>query len=382
MGASKCTQCCDRGVSEKIPCGRSLPSSAPPPGWPQPKTFDCERISGLSYSPPPARDDDEEVQELLGALLPQRPEVLSTGQPRSRHHSSGSSAKHQGRPGEPVNKVYAQFSNDLEGFLPYTLVISDELGLEFKPVGDKYVEFRLDPLNVLKAACLDFDTLSLDPVFSQLRKAVSDRPDRASTKAVDVSPKAADTLEAERVRPPYNSIVRLGIRCTVLEGSQVLVFISVQSERLATELIRSCEQLRRRRAILYYGEPCYEKALDPNNSRCTSSRQQIESPPSEERYRSMLATQGHSDSEEETRSRLGTASVSSPTRPASGSPPAAAAPPPPSDPASPSSTKPTTPPAISGHITDTLTSTSSVLPNYGDTSPQNAQQEPQMARPG
>lgn len=252
MGASKCTQCCERGIAEKIPCHATIAASGiAPPGWPQPQPVHCERITGLSYTPPPDKSDEDEIRELLGAHLPQKPEVLATALPRLRcPPSSGQSSRSYGRPGEPVNKVYVQFSNDLEGFLPYTLVISDETGLEFRAISG-HPDFKIDPLNVLKASRIDYDTLMGDAFFASLSKSISGR----TVQAADAAAGGVVQVNAEeRVRPPYEAMVQLSIRRTVLEGSQVLVFIAVQSDRLATELVRSCEQLRRRRAILYYGE--------------------------------------------------------------------------------------------------------------------------------
>merc|ERR1712194_865183 len=135
-----------------------------------------------------------------------------------------------------------------------------------------------------------------DPVFAQQLKEVSERPGRGLT---DVNSLKADVVEAERARPPYDAVVRLGIRRTVLEGGQVLVYIAVQSDRLGVELIRSCEQLRRRRAILYYGEPCYERALDPSASRSSTSRYNREDdsspPPREQRRRVACEAAGNGE---------------------------------------------------------------------------------------
>mmetsp|Transcript_68168 Transcript_68168/g.210936 ORF Transcript_68168/g.210936 Transcript_68168/m.210936 type:complete len:90 (-) Transcript_68168:35-304(-) len=44
-------------------------------------------------------------------------------------------------------------------------------------------------------------------------------------------------------------MVQLNVRRTLLEGGQVLVFIAVQSELLAEELLRSCHRLKKRRAV-------------------------------------------------------------------------------------------------------------------------------------
>jgi len=152
-----------------------------------------------------------------------------------------------------VNKVYVQFSNDLEGFLPYTLVISEEQGLEFTSLSSS-PDFNLNPLNVIRTIRVSYDELMQDAFFTSLGKSVLERPELwpgasvpqgASSSAGFVLPNGLE----ERVRPPYLSLVQLSVRRTILEGGQVLVFIAVQSDGLAAELIRSCDQLRRRRAV-------------------------------------------------------------------------------------------------------------------------------------
>jgi len=219
--------------------------SAMPPQWAQSRPPECERITGLSYAPPPAKEEEEETRELIGTQLPQTPEVLATSQ-RYRGPSS-IEGKNFGRPGEPVNKVFVQFSNDLEGFLPYSLVISDEIGLDFKAM-NAHPNFRIDPLNVLKAARLDYASLMKEETFISLSKSITARPLPADAAAGGSRHENAE----ERVKPPYEALVQLTVRRTVLEGGQVLVFIAVQSDRLAAELVRSCQQLKRRRAIQYY----------------------------------------------------------------------------------------------------------------------------------
>lgn len=241
MGASKCTQCC--GVSEKSAAKQRI--AALPPQWARGRSR-SEQITGLSYTPPPAREEDEEARAFLGTRLPQRPGALALKHQRSPSLASGID-KCYGRPGEPVNKVFAQFSNDLEGFLPYSLVVSDETGLEFKAIG-AHPGFQIDPLNVLKAGSLDYETLALDSLFVSLSKSISARPLPADEAA---GGSRQEMRADERVRPPYDSLLQLHIRRTVLEGGQAIVCIAVQSERLALELIRSCEQLKRRRAIQY-----------------------------------------------------------------------------------------------------------------------------------
>merc|ERR1711865_786112 len=53
----------------------------------------------------------------------------------------------------------------------------------------------------------------------------------------------------ERVRPPYRAIVQLSVRPALLDVCQVLVFIAVQSDPLAEELVQSCHKLKKRRAM-------------------------------------------------------------------------------------------------------------------------------------
>jgi len=159
------------------------------------------------------------------------------------------------RPGEPVNKVFVQFSNDLEGFLPYTLVISEEQGLEFTSLSTS-PDFALDPLGIIKADRIGYNALMRDAFFINLSRSIMSRPElqsrglgvaQMSASHVASAVNSAPNLE-DRVRPPYVSVVQLSVRRTLVEGGQVLVFKAVQSEPLAEELVRSCYQLKKRRA--------------------------------------------------------------------------------------------------------------------------------------
>merc|ERR1712232_1117964 len=82
------------------------------------------------------------------------------------------------RPGEPVNQVFVLFSNDLEGFLPYTLVISEEEGLEFTSLSIA-PDFVVNPLNLIKAELVSYDALMKDAFFVSLSKSILARPGRA-----------------------------------------------------------------------------------------------------------------------------------------------------------------------------------------------------------
>jgi hypothetical protein len=140
--------------------------------------------------------------------------------------------------------VYVQFSNDLEGFLPYTLVISEAQGLEFTSLCNS-PHFALDPLNIMKVSRIDFDALMKDAFFTSLSRSILQRfaGESSNGTTMDVHP-----LE-ERVRPPYRAIVQLSVRRTLVDGCQVLVFITVQSDPLAEELVQSCHKLKKRRAM-------------------------------------------------------------------------------------------------------------------------------------
>jgi len=206
-------------------------------------------ILSLSYNPLPREDVSANMEEMLGTQLPLKPRSWATGMPPPlRPMCNSTSSRSSGaptcaRPGEPVNKVYVQFSNDLEGFLAYTLVISEEQGLEFTSCAPANPDFQLDPLNILKTERVGYELLMNDKFFVSLSRSILSRKDLFPPGG-GVTP----DLE-ERVKPPYFSLVQLSVRRTVYEGGQVLVFIAVQSEPLAEELVRSCHQLRKRRAV-------------------------------------------------------------------------------------------------------------------------------------
>lgn len=297
MGVSKCSQYCETGISEKIGCsdggkGNSqfawvTPSSVLPPAvgaldrraehgahgasrdsgvanlWPSWQATEGDpsqqELSALSYTPPPPPEYGKDVEALLGTPLPARPRSsVSSSAPAPWHsppYRSESSTRTPprsqvvswARPGEPVNKVYVQFSNDLEGFLPYTLVISEAQGLEFTSLCAS-PDFTLDPLNILKVSRVDFDILMRDAFFVSLSKSIHHRI-VGSDNLPDADNKWPPHLLEEKLRPPYRSIVQLSVRRTIHEGGQVLVFIAVQSEPLAEELVGSCHKLKKRRAV-------------------------------------------------------------------------------------------------------------------------------------
>lgn len=281
MGISKCSQYCETGLSEKVGCNGSWASedhTAAQFSWAEPQavlpptgnkggfgSFSAgaavnlnqdQEISSLSYNPPPPPEHGKDVEALLGTPMPARPRAQRDNPQSSPHKSASSQPGKNGgrtqavsyaRPGEPVNKVYVQFSNDLEGFLPYTLVISEAQGLEFTSVCSS-PDFTIDPLSIMKVSRVDFDTLIKDSFFSSLSKSIRQRISSGSVNNMDRGGWPAHPLE-ERVQPPYHAIVQLSVRRTLLDGCQVIVFITVQSDPLAEELVQSCHKLKKRRAM-------------------------------------------------------------------------------------------------------------------------------------
>mmetsp|Transcript_106934 Transcript_106934/g.284532 ORF Transcript_106934/g.284532 Transcript_106934/m.284532 type:complete len:329 (-) Transcript_106934:12-998(-) len=280
MGASKCSQICDRGISR--PCSEGIAQ----PGWPRPPSAPgppgvCE-LDALSYQPPPGAESLDGLDALLGTQLPVKPlsrsaALLPSSQsPLTYSATSRSSAGPScARAGEPVNKVYVQFSNDLEGFLPYTLVISEAMGLEFTSLSSS-PDFTMDPLNILKADRVSYEDLMEDPFFVSLSKHILGRsealPHTAQQSAASSTKSTARSVE--RVRPPYASMVQLSVRRTLLEGGQVLVFIAVQTELLAEELLRSCHRLKKRRAVLHLYAPDQHYATEAAHEQPKSPRGQ------------------------------------------------------------------------------------------------------------
>lgn len=210
-------------------------------------------MAALSYTPPPPPEIGRAASVLLGTEMPRKPPTAKVHgvPPRMQTSSSRYSTSRYptcARPGEPVNQVFVQFSNDLEGFLPYTLVISEEHGLEFTSLSSS-PDFMLDPLNVMRVELVSYDALMKDAFFVSLSRSVLVRPGRPCSGA-STPPAAPEAVpELERVRPPYYSVVQMNVKRTVHEGGQIVVFIAVQSEPLAEELVRSCHQLKKRRVL-------------------------------------------------------------------------------------------------------------------------------------
>lgn len=293
MGVSKCSQYCETGVSEKIGINGAgqvnkdsafqfswaesssvLPPRPPGSRWRKDRDDSADQeISALGYNPPPLPEDGKDVEALLGTPMPSRPRAscsssaaasppLGRSPPSQSSRAGGrSSAPSWARPGEPVNKVYVQFSNDLEGFLPYTLVISEAQGLEYTSICSS-PDFTLDPLNIMHVSRVDFDSLMQDSFFSSLSKSIRQRIANGGASESPGRSWPPHPLE-ERVQPPYRAIVQLSVRRTLLDGCQVLVFIAVQSDPLAEELVQSCFKLKKRRAMRVPND-------DPVRSECSS----------------------------------------------------------------------------------------------------------------
>lgn len=245
----------------------------------------------LSYQPPPPSASRQDVENLLGHFVPPRPPKLVASCDRASKSPVPDSGSARGaapscaRPGEPPNKVYVLFSNDLEGFLPYTLLISEEQGLEFTSLSVS-PDFTLDPLSFIEVTRVQYDALMQDNFFLSLARSVLARPElQLSQSDANLSPIAGlGSLDAEwkqpqmrleeRARPPYRSLVQLNVRRALVEGGQVLVFIAVQSEPLAEELTHSCRKLRKRRAARSQANHIDDHEMPHLGSSCATSRSQ------------------------------------------------------------------------------------------------------------
>eukprot|EP00930_Biecheleria_cincta_P080817 TRINITY_DN6928_c0_g1_i2.p1 TRINITY_DN6928_c0_g1~~TRINITY_DN6928_c0_g1_i2.p1 ORF type:complete len:258 (-),score=38.49 TRINITY_DN6928_c0_g1_i2:111-884(-) len=235
MGFAMCTEYCE------------------PEDVSQPINITGANLEGLSFQPLPAAAAVSAGKAMLGARLPIRPrpaipdallqEPESNGQIDSAHGVTC------GRPGEPLNKVCLLLSNDLEGFLPYTLIISEEIGLEFTSLTPA-PRFVVDPGDIVKASQIGYDALLQDRSFSKLCRSISARYELQAASM-------GWSLE-DRVRPPYIHTVHLVIRQEqALSGSEgggsqpteLTLLVAVQTEPLAEELAKSCILLRKRRAL-------------------------------------------------------------------------------------------------------------------------------------
>ncbi|CAE7395922.1 UGP1, partial [Symbiodinium microadriaticum] len=222
MGFAMCTQLC---VQEEVPSNVALVA-------PQ-------------FSPLPRAESDMKGKALLGATLPQYPLPAVPEAVFQAAKPLGASRATCGRPGEPPNKVCLLVSSDLEGFLPYRLLISEEKGLDFASL-TPCPDFALDPPDIVQVQRLPWEAWRDDRPFSELRRRIESRRDLQST---------GEWSLQDRLWPPYFHLIHLLARDeTSTEGSppklvDSSVLIGVQSEALAEELVRSCRVLKKRRAL-------------------------------------------------------------------------------------------------------------------------------------
>lgn len=250
-GVSTCSQYCQNHV---------ILANWPPADVNSGDALNGRVLGALAYTPPSGQDAETvaAVQAMLGTTFPEKPRSLATG--AMRHlitetlNGEVSSSSYRGDhdqlrsdqvPSEPLNKVYVQFSNDLEGFLPYILVVSDAQGMEFRSSTEDYPDFALSPAHILHLKLLLRGDLERDAFFASLSKSVADKQRLEIDQMINFNfPQRV--WQEDRSRPPYNSVAQLSIRRRNAEGGQVIVFIATQSTALLLELTRSCEAARRR----------------------------------------------------------------------------------------------------------------------------------------
>lgn len=200
----------------------------------------------LSYAPPPPQQGNEDPVKLLRTKVPSFPQdwVLTIPPQYLRDTPSElTPTPTPPRPGEPQNKVYVQFCDNFEGFLPYLLLITEEHGLMFTSLSHA-ADFSMDPINFLQVFRVEYDALMKDSFFSNLSRSIREHKSRLLHNQQSV-------LE-DCVRPPYPSLVQCQIRQTSKGGSnigRILVFISVQNDPLANDLVRGCHALKKKRVI-------------------------------------------------------------------------------------------------------------------------------------
>eukprot|EP00933_Yihiella_yeosuensis_P022937 TRINITY_DN17950_c0_g3_i1.p1 TRINITY_DN17950_c0_g3~~TRINITY_DN17950_c0_g3_i1.p1 ORF type:complete len:312 (+),score=46.02 TRINITY_DN17950_c0_g3_i1:121-936(+) len=206
-------------------------------------------IMGLSHTPLPAKTDAAAGKAMVATPIPRKPPLARLPvQPAALWSGLGTEGNVScGRPGEPLNKVCLLASNDLEGFLPYTLVISEEVGLQFTSLSMS-PDFSLDPVHILAASRVGYNHYLEDRCFGELCRRISARTD------VVQSPNFSFE---ERLKPPYIHLVQLTVRTEApsivsQQGPQeppVIMLVAVQTNPLAEELVKSCCLLRKRRAL-------------------------------------------------------------------------------------------------------------------------------------
>eukprot|EP00930_Biecheleria_cincta_P080818 TRINITY_DN6928_c0_g1_i4.p1 TRINITY_DN6928_c0_g1~~TRINITY_DN6928_c0_g1_i4.p1 ORF type:complete len:242 (-),score=35.21 TRINITY_DN6928_c0_g1_i4:111-836(-) len=219
MGFAMCTEYCE------------------PEDVSQPINITGANLEGLSFQPLPAAAAVSAGKAMLGARLPIRPRPAIPDALLQEPESNGQiDSAHGVTCGRP-------------GFLPYTLIISEEIGLEFTSLTPA-PRFVVDPGDIVKASQIGYDALLQDRSFSKLCRSISARYELQAASM-------GWSLE-DRVRPPYIHTVHLVIRQEqALSGSEgggsqpteLTLLVAVQTEPLAEELAKSCILLRKRRAL-------------------------------------------------------------------------------------------------------------------------------------
>ncbi|CAE7430164.1 UGP1 [Symbiodinium sp. CCMP2592] len=216
------------------------------------------------FSPLPRAESDLKGKALLGATLPEYPLPAVPEAVCQATKPLGASRATCGRPGEPPNKVCLLVSSDLEGFLPYRLLISEEKGLDFASL-TPCPDFALDPPDIVQVQRLPWEAWRDDRPFSELRRRIEARRDLQST---------GEWSLQDRLWPPYFHLIHLLARDeTSTEGSlpklvDSSVLIGVQSEALAEELVRSCRVLKKRRALQAKADKLCGKFIVGGNWKC------------------------------------------------------------------------------------------------------------------
>ncbi|CAE7526271.1 UGP1 [Symbiodinium natans] len=154
------------------------------------------------FFPLPGPDVDLKGKAILGATLPDHPLPAvpeAVFQPGKQVAASRATC---GRPGEPPNQVCLLVSNDLEGFLPYRLLVSEAKGLAFASATPA-PDFSLDPADIIQVQRLPREAWQDDRPFSELRRRIEARKDLQSS---------ADWSVQDRLWPPYFHLIHLMAR--------------------------------------------------------------------------------------------------------------------------------------------------------------------------
>lgn len=198
---------------------------------------------GLSYAPPPGHKE----RSGLGTSVPKVPHdwvPTAPSKPKQPWQQMATPTPTPSRPDEPQNKVYVQFSNNFEGFMPYLLLITEEQGLMFTSLSSHSADFTLDPLSFITVQRIDYDGLMKDAFFQNLSKGVLARKSLQRFPSANNESAMLETC----IRPPYPALVQVEVR-RPFQAGKVLVFIAVQNEPLANDLVRGCQALKKKRVV-------------------------------------------------------------------------------------------------------------------------------------